>query len=424
MDDMTRAAALDSGAWTYSDTVARGLYDRPLGGLWGKYDNVRTHWEDRLTRLTIGPLVAECDARARAQGRHVRILDLGCGAGQAYGLLTHIDERGLNVDDAMRYVLPADRIGRYLGVDLSMAMVEQGRRNYADIPSVRFKQADLRDGLAAVAAEPPFDIYASSYGSLSHLDAPELAHCLTDVVRHAAPQAMVVLDLMGRYSPEWPGYWHAETDADKVHPYSMSYLYEDGRDDVERFPLRFWTGSEIHELCARLTQLTGTPVTPAAILDRSVFVGRHVDRREYGCQLPPLRSLVNRLYEQNVRTAIEDLWVHHRLAPPDPAAARVFATLTECWNRVVDFTLERLGSGPLNPAAHRDWASFPPALQQAMLTMNRVVDSASVIDVADTRANLVEPQLAYVLQRLEHTLQEGLGCGHGLLAVLRIGPAD
>jgi hypothetical protein len=35
---------------------------------------------------------------------------------------------------------------------------------------------------------------------------------------------------------------------------------------------------------------------------------------------------------------------------------------------------------------------------------------------------VVEPQLAYVLQRLEYSLQKGLGCGHGLLAVLRIGP--
>ncbi|MGE3578245.1 MAG: class I SAM-dependent methyltransferase [Vicinamibacterales bacterium] len=423
MADMTHTPSHDSGAWTYSDTVARGLYEQSRGGLWGKYDNVRIRWEDRLTRLTLGPLVAACDRRALAEGRQVRVLDLGCGAGQAYGLLTQIDEQGLHVDDPMRFVLPADRIGRYLGLDISSAMVDQGRRNYADVDAVRFAQADLRDGLAAVADEPPFDIYVSSYGSLSHLDAPDLAACLADVVRHSASDAIVVLDVMGRYSPEWPGYWDARTDSDKVHQYSMSYLYEDrGHRDIERFPLRFWTGSEIRDLCTRLTGITGTPVEPAALLDRSIFVGRHVDTREYGCRLPPLRGLVNRLYEQNARTPIEDLHVGHRLTPPDEAAAAFLQTLTACWNRVIEFTVGKLAGRHLHPADLAGWDAFPAALQQALLTMNRVVDSALVIDVDDTRANVVEPQLAYVLQRLEHVMQEGLGCGHGLLAVLRIGP--
>jgi SAM-dependent methyltransferase len=370
----------------------------------------------------MGPFVAECDRQARTQGRKVRILDLGCGAGQAYGLLTRIDERGLNVDDAPRFVLPDDRIGLYLGVDLSAAMVDQGRRNYAELDAVRFEQADLRDGLAAVASEPPFDIYASSYGSLSHLDAPDLVRCLVDIVRHAASGAIVVLDLVGRHSPEWPGYWHATTDAGKVRPYSMSYLYEDGQNgDVERFPLRFWAGEEIRDLCAQLTG-TGVAIAPVAIVDRSIFVGRHVDTREYGCRLPPLRSLVNRLYEQNVRTPLEALRVDQRLAVPNAAVARFLRTFTESWTHVIDFTLARLSCGPLDPGALEGWRSFPPALQEALRTMDRVVGSASVIDVGDTRANVVEPQLAYVLQRLEYTLQEGLGCGHGLLAVLRIGP--
>ncbi len=175
------------GIRTYSNTVARGLYDRSIGGLRGKHDNVRIHWEDRITRLTVGPFAGEADRIARSQGRKVRVLDLGCGAGQGYELLTRIDEQGLNVEDAPRFVLPADRIGLFLGVDLSEAMVEQGRRNYAEHPGVRFEQADLREGLAAVASEPAFDIYTSSYGSLSHLDGAGLAYCLRDVVRHARP---------------------------------------------------------------------------------------------------------------------------------------------------------------------------------------------------------------------------------------------
>jgi hypothetical protein len=38
----------------------------------------------------------------------------------------------------------------------------------------------------------------------------------------------------------------------------------------------------------------------------------------------------------------------------------------------------------------------------------------------DVRANVIEPQLGYALRSLEHNLQRGLGCGHGLLVVLQI----
>ena len=40
--------------------------------------------------------------------------------------------------------------------------------------------------------------------------------------------------------------------------------------------------------------------------------------------------------------------------------------------------------------------------------------------MGDVRANILEPQLAYVLRRLEYTIQSGRGCGHGLVAVLQV----
>ena len=422
---MTMSDLNTMGTRTYSNTVARGLYDRPIGGLRGKHDNVRIYWEDRITRLTMGPFVGEADRIARSQGRKVRVLDLGCGAGQGHELLTQIDERGLNVEDETRFVLPADRIGLFLGVDLSQVMVEQGRRNYAEHPGVRFEQADLREGLAAVASEPAFDIYTSSYGSLSHLDGAGLAYCLRDVVRHARPGAVAILDLVGRYSPEWPGYWHTTGNSSDMRPYSMSYLYERAEresGDVERFALWFWTGEEIRDLCAELSAAADVTVEPAAILDRSIFVGRHVDTREFGCRLPRLRSLVNRLYERDLRTPLKELRVEHRLASSNETVEEFFRSLTDSWNRVIDFTIGRLVSGRIDLASLGGWDDFPRALQHALMTMDRVVDSASAIDVGDTRANIIEPQLADVLQRLECSMQKGLGCGHGLMAVLRINP--
>lgn len=413
-----------TGCRTYSEAVVRGFYERPIRGLNGKYDNVRTHWEDRITRTLLGPFVNECDRSAQAVGRRVRVLDLGCGAGQGYELLTRIDQTGLALGDAMRFVLPPGRVGLYLGLDLSEAMVEQGRTNYAGLRNVDFQQADLRNGMPVLDAEPPFDIYFSSYGALSHLDGADLKRCLVEIVKHAAPGALAVLDLMGRYSLEWPAYWNAATEAEKTRPYSMSYLYDEierrsGR--VETFNIRFWTDEEIRDLCRELSRETGVPVEAVRILDRSIFVGRHVDTREYGCRLPPLRSLVNRLYEQNVRTRIEHLRVKIRSTPGHEPLDEFLQTFSTSWNRVIEFTLERLHGARIDLSALEDWPDFTGALQVAIRSMDRIIDGATRIDVADTRANIVEPQLAYVLQRLEHALQQGLGCGHGLVAVLRIG---
>ena len=51
----------------------------------------------------------------------------------------------------------------------------------------------------------------------------------------------------------------------------------------------------------------------------------------------------------------------------------------------------------------------------------RIIDGVAWIDVGDVRANVIETQLAYVLRRMQHQLQEGRGCGHGLVAILQIG---
>jgi hypothetical protein len=69
---------------------------------------------------------------------------------------------------------------------------------------------------------------------------------------------------------------------------------------IERFPLRFWTGNEVRELCRSVSVDTSVSVEPLELLDRSIFVGRHVDTAEYGTCLPPVRKLVNRLFEHNV----------------------------------------------------------------------------------------------------------------------------
>jgi hypothetical protein len=260
---------------------------------------------------------------------------------------------------------------------------------------------------------------------MSHLGSAALRRLIAGIGDHARPGAVVVLDLIGRCSLEWPGYWSARHESEKVRQYSMSYLYNESQrhcGDIEEFPLRFWTGAEVRRLCRDLGEETGVTLRVDHLLDRSLFVGRHVDTREYGCPLPPLRGLVNRLLEPNVRTRLERLKVAPDVVRPDTEPGRFFTSLTRCWNELLDFTLERVGGTRVDLVAMPGWREFPPELQLALMTMDRLIDSVSWIDVGDPRANIVEPQLAYVLCRLEHALQRGLGCGHGLVAVLRVEP--
>jgi hypothetical protein len=54
------------------------------------------------------------------------------------------------------------------------------------------------------------------------------------------------------------------------------------------------------------------------------------------------------------------------------------------------------------------------------MTVDRVINDTGWMWSGDPRANVIEPQLGYALRSLEASLQQGLGCGHGLLAILKI----
>jgi SAM-dependent methyltransferase len=323
-----------------------------------------------------------------------------------------------------RHVVEPGDLELYLGVDLSPSMVRQGRANYRELGNVRFEEADLREGLGPAANEAPFDIYFSSYGALSHLNVGELEARLVQIANHAAPGALVVLDLVARFSLEWPGYWHASTEDEKVRPYSMSYLFgedERSRGTIEAFPLRFWTGREVRSLCSKVSTDARRPLRVRELFDRSIFVGRHVDTREYGTPLPPLRRLVNSLYEHNVRTPLEQLQIGFEPIPEAGYLNEVFGRLSHCWDTATEFARGRLGGTRVDLVQMKGWREFPAALQMALVTLDRIIDSVAWMDAGDVRANFIEPQLAYVLQRMLYHLQEGLGCGHSLVAVLSVG---
>ncbi len=422
----------DESLTTYADAVKRGDYDTHIGNLTGKHDNVRSYWEDQLTRLTLRPFLSKLVEQKRDGQEKVRIVDLGCGAGQGYELLTQIDKPDLDLGLYHQRVLTSADLDCYLGVDLSDSMVARGNQLYAANPVMRFVQGDLNEGLAAVADEDPFDLYFCAYGSLSHLKTTALQHLLEDTLHHAADGSLIVLDLLGRNSLEWPAYWTATTDAEKYRTYSMSYLHRNHRNEispgieVERFPMRYWAGDEIDGLIAAINhhpqqRATGSRLQISKKFDRSIFVGRHIDTCEYNEQLQPMRRVINRLHEDYMRTDLDELfWQPAHLPPhPDPRVNEFFEQLMFCWNTLVDFTARRLRNR-LSLAALNDWDQYPAPLQFALMTTDRVINSTEWIWDGDPRANMIEPQLGYALRSLEYKLQQGLGCGHGLLVVLEV----
>ncbi|PPT09004.1 hypothetical protein CKA32_003106 [Geitlerinema sp. FC II] len=409
------------GEKTYSQAVREGKYDLYVGNLFGKYDNVRTYWEDQLTRIALRPFLQELVERRRQDNRGVRIVDLGCGAGQGYEILTKIDRRDLDLGLQHERVLPKDNIDLYLGLDISQAMVERGQVLFEDRPEIKFAQADLRDGFGAFKDEEPFDIYFSSYGSLSHLNRQDLVELLQDICEHSGDESLIVLDFLGRYSIEWPDFWFAESESEKVRDYTMSYLYSEAvRKEIEseKFPLRFWVGSDVKDLSQELTETCGVGVEVLKLMDRSLLVGRHTDTREYNDRLKPIRRAVNSLHQDYLRTNLEELIIDPAIVPDRPVISPPLRELIDSWNVVVEYCQQRLWER-CSLTQLEGWDDFTKPLQFALMTIDRVIADVGWMWYGDPRANIIEPQLGYALRTLEYEMQQGRGCGHGLVAILK-----
>lgn len=411
------------GEETYTQAVREGKYDLYVGNLFGKYDNVRTYWEDRLTRIALRPFLLELVEECRKQSRRVRIVDLGCGAGQGYEIITKIDRRDLDLGLQYQRVLPQEEIELYLGLDISAAMVEKGQTIFENEPSVKFACADLRQGLGSLKTDrDPFDIYFSAYGSLSHLARADLVTLLKDICAHGRNGSLIVLDLLGRYSIEWPDFWEAKSESEKVREYTMSYLYSPGareKIEIDKFPLRFWSGTEVKELAIELTAATGVNVEVLKLMDRSLLVGRHTDTREYNDTLKPIRRSINSLHEDYFRTNLEELLIDPAIVPNHNLIGPKLSQLISSWNVAVEYCQERL----MQRSSLREiagWDDFSKSLQFALMTIDRVIADVGWMWYGDPRANIIEPQLGYALRTLESEMQQGWGMGHGLVAILKI----
>lgn len=407
----------------YSDAVGSGQYVK-RSGLDGKYDNVRRFWEDESTRLFLRKHVTELVKRKARELSRLKILDLGCGSGDGFDLLMNITERDVGIYEYAVNLIKEDMLERYLGIDINEDLLAQAREHYGTNEKISFDRADFSGGLPVL--DDDFDIYLTSYGTLSHNRDDVTTSLLSDIAGHARSHSLVILDWLGRYAYEWQDLWNEPSTDETFMDYRISYIYSrEERDtaDIKSFPLRILTRSEAERMVQEASRRSGVELRVKEIFDRSIFVGRHMDTAEYNRFAPPVREVVNSLFEPNIRTDLTNLILDYHPAKGHGEVNSFFEGFSQCWNALVRHTIGFLDSFPDCPDTEETFLStytfYSETLKETVRTMSQVIRTTGDLP-GDSRANIIEPQLAYALRKLEMGLQPGLGVAHGLCAIVEV----
>ncbi len=406
----------------YTQAVSSGQYAR-ASGLHGKYDNVRLHWEIRSLQVMLQKHLDAVMKRRLEAGGGLRVTDLGCGSGDGMETLLSINEPSPRLQDHDVHIARGRRLERYTGLEMNPALLEQAQERFGSHSAAQFVRADLREGLPFDAGVEPYDLYAASFGTLSHFGEDDTVRLLSDIARHAAPGALLVGDWLGRFAYEWTDLWDDDLSTEKWMDYRISYIYspeERAIREIDSFGLRLLSDIEVRRVIDAVRRETGVQLVEKALFDRSLFVGRHIDTADYNPDAKPLRAAVNRLHEPGCRTDLEQLRFELSLPEGYVEQSRMLRAIAGDWNQLVIFTIEALAQKDAGKAMPEIPSAASDVLRPTMGRMLRAVEVASDLQMDDPRADWIEPQLACGLRGLEMALQTGLGCGHGLVAIYEI----
>jgi SAM-dependent methyltransferase len=411
----------------YTQAFQTGKYDRATG-LLGKYDNVRRFWEDQVTGISLRPALNSLVERKRHHLERLRVLDLGCGSGDGYDQLMGITTRDPGIYDWITAAITPDMLKEYVGMDINPDLIQQARDYHAGNPKTRFFIGDLSEGLPPeIWAENPFDVYYTSYGTLSHFHDQQTAKIVADICKHSPNQAIFMGDWLGRYSYEWQDLWHHPVDEEYFMDYRISYIYpEEIRDKVEvaTFPLRLITRDEILKIIEQASKESGVEITPVTFFDRSVLIGRHMDTGDYNANCPKIRGPINSLLEGYVRTELESLLIDYVPLQGYDFLNNFFENFFMCCNTLVKYTISLLSTYDVGGEKFRSVPEilpfYPEPLKAAMDIMRRAIQGIGWVRYGDVRANVIEPILGFSLRELEMKMQPGMGMGHGLIGIFEI----
>jgi SAM-dependent methyltransferase len=411
----------------YTQAASTGKYDK-ASGLLGKYDNIRRFWEDQLTGIFIRPAFNDLVERKRRRLERLRILDLGCGSGDGYDLVSSVTTKDPGIYEYITAAITPDMLKEYVGLDINEDLLNQARDYYGRHPKTRFVSGDLSNGLPDVVTEDhPFDVYFTSYGTLSHFHDDQNARLLADIGRHAPDGALFIGDWLGRYSYEWQDLWHHPPNEEYFMDYRISYIYPEQQRDhvpVDSFPLRLMTRDEVINIVKQAMAESGVECRPLKFFDRSILIGRHMDTGDYNKNCPKIREPVNSLFEGYERTDLESLFVDYVPRSGFDHLNNFFELFFMSCNTLVKHTIDLLSVYDSDAQTFKETPDilpyYPEPLKEAMHTMQRVIEGVGWLGWGDVRANVIEPHLGYSLRRLEMELQPGTGVGHGLVGIFEI----
>jgi SAM-dependent methyltransferase len=407
----------------YTEAVSSGQYVK-RSGLSGKYDNVRRFWEDEATRLFIRPYLSEIVSRKAKKLERLRVLDLGCGSGDGYELLMGVTAKDVGIYEYEVKLIDQELLGQYIGIDINKDLIHQAMDFYGNNEKIIFQEGDFTKGFNI--DEGPFDIYFTSYGTLAHNHDEQTIRLLSEIALHSEESAMVICDWLGRYSLEWQDLWEINPQQETFMDYRISYIYppeERKRSDIKSFPLRIISQKEVMHIIQEASKQSGTEIKLKKLFDRSIFVGRHMDTAEYNHYCPPVRSIINSLLEPNLRTHLTPLIIDYVPKKGYTNLNHFFEGFSMCWNRLVKHTIDFLSNFQKGAMKENNlsemYTFYPEPLKNAVKTIKNVIMATGTLP-GDSRANIIEPQLAYALRKLEMDMQSGLGIGHGLVGILEI----
>ena len=399
----------------FETAVMLGFYGTESGGLYGKKDNVRKYWEDYSIKNLLKPVILDL----LNLKEKIKITDFGCGSGEGYELITHISpvERPTKRD----FLLIPEQIEYYLGLDISQSMINQGKIIYADKKNINFVKADLSKEYPFVD-EGPFDIYMSTYSSPSHLTGIELENLIEKVLNNSSGKSYLILDLFGRFSPEWPDYWIEQKN--EMLPYNMSWLHLPSKlkpEEIESYYVRYWDSASIKELIYNVAGKLNKLVK-VTTKDRSIFVGRHTDTGFFNFNPQPLRYQVNRLFDRDYEGRVDELkanfpFLEHYNASFPEAMERI-KLYQHKWNTVVNQCRALIEND--NKMIKELIESSDEELSEELKMLAWLYRNNQRFPVDNFWASVMGPQLACVLRNLELNLPEGVGCGHGLFCIVEI----
>lgn len=406
----------------YDEAVRSGQYEK-VTGLSGKYDNVRRLWEDEVLRLFLQPYLQRMVDRKKQMGEGLRILDLGCGSGDGYEMLMDVKRGDTSLSSHANIAIEPGLLEFYKGVELNPGLIAQAEAIYGHHHNMAFVEANFNE--LDLQSEELYDLYLASYGAVSHNGHEQNARLLAKLAQNGRDGSLIIADWLGRYSYEWQTLWSNNLGEEQWMDYVISYIYpEDQRKhrELSSLTLALLSRKEVLNIIQSARRLSGVNIRLRRLFDRSVLVGRHIDTRDYNPHAQPLRQRVNSLFEHNMRTDLEGLLVNYVPKDGFPAVNEFYAMFHSSWNALVGYVIALLRHYDGAKASPRPEIErhHPRPLRMAMARMRRLIAALHRSEMGDVRADIIEPGLGYALRELEMSLQKGMGCGHGLVAILEV----